>query len=108
MLTLTDVAQNRIRDIIQETPDAQGKALRLSVEGGGCAGFQYGFTFDAKRDDDTVVPQAGFDLVIDPASAEYLQGVQIDYEESLQGAGFKIENPNARGGQCGCGKSFAC
>jgi iron-sulfur cluster assembly accessory protein len=107
MVTLTDVAQNRIREIMQDTPDAQGKALRLFVEGGGCAGFQYGFTFDAKRDDDTVVPHPGFDLVIDPGSAPHLQGVRIDYEESLQGAGFKIENPNASGG-CGCGKSFSC
>jgi iron-sulfur cluster assembly accessory protein len=107
MITLTEVAQSRIRDIIQDTPEAQGKALRLFVEGGGCAGFQYGFTFDDKRDDDTVLVLQGFDLAIDPGSAMYLQGVTIDYEESLQGAGFKIENPNAGGGQCGCGKSFA-
>jgi iron-sulfur cluster assembly accessory protein len=106
MVTLTEVAQNRIREIIKETPEAQGKALRLFVEGGGCAGFQYGFTFDDKGTEDTVLPLQGFDLAIDPGSAMYLSGVTIDYAESLEGAGFKIENPNATGGHCGCGKSF--
>jgi iron-sulfur cluster assembly accessory protein len=107
MVTLTEVAQNRIREIMQETPDAQGKALRLFVEGGGCAGFQYGFTFDDKHADDTVMQHQGFELAIDPGSAMYVTGVTIDYVESLEGAGFKIENPNASGGHCGCGKSFA-
>jgi len=107
MVTLTDVAQDRIRGIISETPEAQGKVLRLFVEGGGCAGFQYGFTFDDKTAEDTVVTQPGFELAIDPGSAMYLMGVTIDYVESLQGAGFKIENPSAGGGHCGCGKSFS-
>ena len=98
MVTLTDIAAERIRDIIKETPDAQGKALRLFVEGGGCAGFQYGFTFDDKHDDDSVTQLNGFELAIDPISASYLVGVTIDYVESLQGAGFKIDNPNAAGG----------
>jgi iron-sulfur cluster insertion protein len=106
MVTLTEVAQNRIRDIVRENPDAQGKALRLFVEGGGCAGFQYGFTFDDTTAEDTVLPHNGFELAIDPGSAMYLSGVTIDYTESLEGAGFKIENPNASGGHCGCGKSF--
>jgi iron-sulfur cluster insertion protein len=107
MVTLTDVAQGRIRDIIQETPEAEGKVLRLFVEGGGCAGFQYGFTFDERTPDDTVLALPGFELAIDPGSAMYLMGVNIDYVESLQGAGFKIDNPNAGGGHCGCGKSFS-
>lgn len=107
MVTLTDVAQERIRDIIKETPEAEGKVLRLFVEGGGCAGFQYGFTFDDKTAEDTVVGQPGFELAIDPGSAMYLMGVTIDYVESLQGAGFKIDNPSAGGGHCGCGKSFS-
>jgi iron-sulfur cluster assembly accessory protein len=107
MVTLTETAAERIRDIIKETPDAQGKALRLFVEGGGCAGFQYGFTFDDKHDDDSVSQHDGFELAIDPMSATYLLGAQVDYIESLQGAGFKIENPNAGGGTCGCGKSFS-
>jgi iron-sulfur cluster assembly accessory protein len=107
MITLTDPAQARIRTIIRDTPDAQGKALRLFVEGGGCSGFQYGFAFDDKQADDTIVTHEGFEVAIDPQSAKHLAGVKIDWVESLQGAGFKIENPNATGG-CGCGKSFSC
>jgi iron-sulfur cluster assembly accessory protein len=105
MVTLTDAAVSRIKGLIQETPDAQGKVLRVFVEGGGCAGFQYGFAFDDKKDGDSVLAHDGFELAIDPTSANYLQGTRIDYVESLEGAGFKIENPNASGG-CGCGKSF--
>jgi iron-sulfur cluster assembly accessory protein len=107
MITLTDPAQERIRTIIRDTPDAQGKVLRLFVEGGGCSGFQYGFAFDDKQADDTILNHEGFDVAIDPQSAKHLTGVKIDWVESLQGAGFKIENPNATGG-CGCGKSFSC
>ena len=107
MVTLTDTAAERIRDIIQTTPDAQGKVLRLFVEGGGCAGFQYGFSFDEKHDDDAVTQLEGFEMAIDPMSASYLLGATVDYVENLQGAGFKIENPNAGGGSCGCGKSFS-
>lgn len=107
MVTLTENAASRIRDIIQETPDAQGKVLRLFVEGGGCAGFQYGFTFDDKREDDAVSQHNGIELAVDPGSAMYLMGATVDYVESLEGAGFKIDNPNAGGGSCGCGKSFA-
>ncbi len=107
MITLTEPAQDRIRTIIRDTPDARGKVLRLFVEGGGCSGFQYGFTFDDKQADDTIVPHEGFEVAIDPRSAQYLAGVKIDWVETLQGAGFKIENPNATGG-CGCGKSFSC
>jgi len=107
MITLTDPAQNRIRTIIRDTPDAQGKVLRLFVEGGGCSGFQYGFSFDDKQAEDTIVAHEGFEVAIDPQSAKHLEGVKIDWVENLQGAGFKIENPNATGG-CGCGKSFSC
>jgi iron-sulfur cluster assembly accessory protein len=105
MITLTDAAVSRIKGLIQEMPDAQGKVLRLYVEGGGCAGFQYGFAFDDKKDSDSLMAQDGIEVAIDPMSANYLQGTRIDYVESLEGAGFKIENPNATGG-CGCGKSF--
>jgi iron-sulfur cluster assembly accessory protein len=107
MVTLTEVAAGRIRDIIQDTPDAAGKVLRLFVEGGGCAGFSYAFSFDDKKEDDTVIPQNGFEVVIDPASAMYLTGASVDFVEGMDGAGFKIDNPNAGGGHCGCGKSFA-
>jgi iron-sulfur cluster assembly accessory protein len=107
MITLTDPAQNRIRTLLRDTPDAQGKVLRLFVEGGGCSGFQYGFTFADKQADDTIVKHEGFEVAIDPRSAEHLAGVKIDWVETLTGAGFKVENPNATGG-CGCGKSPSC
>ena len=106
MITLTPNAIGRIREILDETPESKGKVLRLKVEGGGCAGFQYGLSFDEKQEGDAVTSQDGLEVVVDPMSATYLQGVHIDYVESLEGAGFKIENPNATSG-CGCGKSFS-
>ncbi len=105
MVTITEIAAQRIQSILSSNADAQGKALRLYVEGGGCAGFQYAFKFDDKRDDDNVLKQEGFEIVIDPMSQIYLAGVQVDYKEDLNGAGFKFSNPNATG-SCGCGKSF--
>ena len=106
MITLTPNAVSRIRNILQNDPGAQGKALRLYVQGGGCAGFQYAFAFDNKKDDDAVVAQDGVEVVVDPMSAVYLTGMQVDYTESLTGAGFRFMNPNATG-SCGCGKSFS-
>ena len=105
MVTITETAAQRIQTLLTGNPDAKGKALRLYVEGGGCSGFQYAFKFDDKRDDDNVVKQEGFEIVIDPMSQIYLAGVQVDYTEDLNGAGFKFSNPNATG-SCGCGKSF--
>lgn len=105
MITLTESAVARVQEILERDPQAQGKALRLYVEGGGCAGFQYAFAFDDKHDDDTLLPQDGFEIVIDPMSSMYLTGMRIDYREDLSGAGFRFENPNATG-TCGCGKSF--
>jgi iron-sulfur cluster insertion protein len=106
MITITATAAQKIKDIMVEE-EQQGKSLRLYVEGGGCSGFQYGFAFDDKKDDDEVFAQDGFgfDLLVDPMSMSYLSGARIDYVEGLHGAGFKIENPNATG-KCGCGSSF--
>jgi len=106
MITLTESAVGRIRSILQNDPSARGKALRLYVQGGGCAGFQYAFAFDDKKDDDAVVQQDDVEVVVDPMSAVYLTGLQVDYTESLTGAGFRFSNPNATG-SCGCGKSFS-
>jgi iron-sulfur cluster insertion protein len=106
MITLTQPAVERIREILEHDPSATGKSLRLSVQGGGCAGFQYAFSFDAQQGDDTVVEQDGLEIVIDPMSSIYLMGLQIDYTEDLNGAGFRFLNPNSSG-SCGCGKSFA-
>jgi iron-sulfur cluster insertion protein len=81
--------------------------LRVFVSGGGCSGFQYGFTFDEKIEDgDFCVENHGVQLLVDPMSAQYLMGAEIDYKEDLQGAQFVIRNPNAKT-TCGCGSSFS-
>ena len=81
--------------------------LRVYVTGGGCAGFQYGFSFDENKDDsDTVVIKHGVSLIVDPMSVQYLMGAEIDFQEDLQGARFVIKNPNANT-TCSCGSSFS-
>ena len=87
-------------------PDSENKPLRVFVQGGGCSGFQYGFTFDEKKADDNVIEQDGITVLVDPQSATYLRGAKVNYVEDFRGAGFSVENPNATGGSCGCGKSF--
>ena len=105
-LSLTDAAVAKVKFFAGSMPDSEGKPLRIFVQGGGCSGFQYGFTFDAKKDDDTVVATGGIEVVIDPQSATYLKDAKVDYVEDFRGAGFSVTNPNATGGGCGCGKSF--
>ena len=87
-------------------PDSQEKPLRIFVQGGGCSGFQYGFTFDEKKEGDTVIATGGIEVVVDPQSATYLKDAKVDFVEDMRGAGFSVTNPNATGGGCGCGKSF--
>jgi iron-sulfur cluster insertion protein len=105
-LIFTESAASKVRELIEEegTPDLK---LRVFVSGGGCSGFQYGFTFDeTTNDDDTVVERDGVVLLIDPMSLQYLVGAEIDYTEGLQGSQFVIRNPNATT-TCGCGSSFS-
>jgi iron-sulfur cluster insertion protein len=104
-LTLTDAAIDKVKYFATSMPDSEGKPLRIFVQGGGCSGFQYGFTFDEKRENDNVLEQGGVTVVVDPQSAQYLRGAKVNYIEDFRGAGFAVENPNATGG-CGCGKSF--
>ena len=104
-LTLSPSAAARVSAIAGK----QGKAplLRLAVEGGGCSGFQYRFALaDAPEADDTIVEEGGARLLVDPVSLELIAGCTVDYVESLGGAAFKVENPNATAG-CGCGSSFS-
>jgi iron-sulfur cluster insertion protein len=104
-MTLSPSAAARIALIAEK----QGKpaALRLAVEGGGCSGFQYGFTFDEEtNEDDTVMTKNGVTLLIDAMSYQYLVGAEIDYKDGLEGAQFVIKNPNATT-TCGCGSSFS-
>jgi len=105
LLQLTDSAVAKVKYFASTMPDSENKPLRVFIQGGGCSGFQYGFTFDEKKPDDNVIEQDGITVVIDPQSATYLRGTKVNYVEDLRGAGFSVENPNASGG-CGCGKSF--
>lgn len=105
-LVFTDSAASKVRELIEEEGNAALK-LRVFVTGGGCSGFQYGFTFDEEvADDDTVLEKAGVTLLIDPMSYQYLSGAEIDYTEGLEGSQFVIKNPNATS-TCGCGSSFS-
>jgi iron-sulfur cluster insertion protein len=105
-LIFTDAAATKVKSLIEEESNDNLK-LRVFVSGGGCSGFQYGFTFDETvGDGDTVVENAGVTLLIDPMSFQYLAGAEIDYSEGLEGAQFVIRNPNATT-TCGCGSSFS-
>jgi iron-sulfur cluster assembly accessory protein len=104
LVTITDKAKDKVRQYLEDD-DNKGKALRVYVEGGGCAGFQYGLAFDDKRDTDEIVAIDGIEIVVDPMSQTYLEGSSIDFIDGLYGAGFKVNNPNATG-SCGCGHSF--
>jgi iron-sulfur cluster insertion protein len=105
-LVFTDAAADKVRELIAEEGNP-GLKLRVYISGGGCSGFQYGFTFDeARAEDDFAVDKAGVTLLVDPLSLQYLAGAEIDYSESLTGAQFVIRNPNAKT-TCGCGSSFS-
>ncbi len=105
-LVFTDSAADKVKQLIDEEGNSDLK-LRVFVTGGGCSGFQYGFTFEeASNDDDTVMEKNGVFLLIDPMSYQYLVGAEIDYKEDLEGAQFVIRNPNATS-TCGCGSSFS-
>jgi iron-sulfur cluster insertion protein len=106
MLSLTGAAVAKVKYFAETMPDSQNKPLRVFVQGGGCSGFQYGFTFDEKKDGDNVLEQDGITILVDPQSATYLKDSTVDYVEDFRGAGFSVTNPNATGGSCGCGKSF--
>ncbi|MBL8429344.1 MAG: iron-sulfur cluster insertion protein ErpA [Dechloromonas sp.] len=102
----TDSAAGKVKELIEEEGNP-GLKLRVFVTGGGCSGFQYGFTFDEEvNEDDTTMEKNGVTLLIDPMSYQYLVGAEIDYSEGLEGSQFVIRNPNATS-TCGCGSSFS-
>ncbi len=106
MLTLSPTAVGKVQDFLEEHGGEEGSGLRVAVLPGGCSGFQYGLNIeDGPEDDDDVLDQEGIRIFVDPFSAQYLEGVEIDYVTSMMGAGFSFRNPNAEGG-CGCGSSF--
>ena len=105
-LVFTDAAAAKVKDLLidEGNPDLK---LRVFVQGGGCSGFQYGFTFDeVVNDDDTTIDKDGVQLLVDPMSFQYLVGAEIDYKEDIAGSQFVIRNPNAQT-TCGCGSSFS-
>ncbi len=104
-IVFTDAAAHKVSELIAEEDNPNLK-LRVFISGGGCSGFQYGFTFDEDIEDgDSQVENQGVTLLVDPMSVQYLMGAEIDYKEDLQGAQFIIRNPNAQT-TCGCGQSF--
>ena len=105
-LIFTDSAAAKVADLIAEEGNTDLK-LRVFVQGGGCSGFQYGFTFDeAVNEDDTTFEKNGVTLLVDSMSFQYLVGAEIDYKEDINGSQFVIKNPNAQS-TCGCGSSFS-
>jgi iron-sulfur cluster assembly protein len=105
LITLTEKGAEKVQEFLAGQANPQVAGLRVGVRGGGCSGFQYLLAFDEQRDGDTVVEEHGIRLLVDDASVPYVRGSTIDYVESLQGAGFQVNNPNVIAA-CGCGSSF--
>lgn len=106
MITLTDTATTKVRELLSQEDDA-ALALRVAVRPGGCSGFSYEMFFDSDRDaTDTVHEFGDVNVVIDPSSAQLLEGATLDYKDGLNQTGFSIDNPNAQR-SCGCGQSFS-
>ena len=105
-MQFTQGAANKVKALVEEEGNPRLK-LRVFITGGGCSGFQYGFTFDEDvAEDDTIIDREGVSLIIDPMSFQYLVGAEVDYTEGLEGSRFVINNPNATT-TCGCGSSFS-
>ena len=106
MISFTDKGAEKVREFLAgQSTDVETAGLRVGVRGGGCSGFQYALAFDSKRDGDEVFEDHGLRLLVDRQSLPYVNGAIVDYVESLQGAGFKVDNPNVIAA-CGCGSSF--
>lgn len=105
-LKVSPAAVDKVKRLVEQEQNQQ-LCLRVYVTGGGCSGFQYGFSFDDQvAEDDTVIEKDGVKVLLDPLSYPYLAGSEVDYEEGLQGSRFIIQNPNAKS-TCGCGSSFS-
>jgi iron-sulfur cluster assembly protein len=106
MIEITDKGAEKVHEFLSaQEADVTLAGLRVGVRGGGCSGFQYQLAFDEQRDSDVVFESHGLKLLVDQESLQFVRGSTIDYEESLQGAGFKVNNPNVVAA-CGCGSSF--
>ena len=106
MVVLTEKAASKVKELMAEEPEGAVSVLRIAIQGGGCSGFQYALGFDrGPQDGDAEIEMHGVKVVVDPFSAPYLQGSEIDFVDALMGAGFAINNPNVVA-SCGCGSSF--
>jgi iron-sulfur cluster assembly accessory protein len=106
VITITDSASSKVKELIAQEGD-EALMLRVAVRPGGCSGFSYEMFFDSEREtDDLTVEYSGVTVVVDPSSAQLLDGASLDFKDGLQGAGFAINNPNAQR-TCGCGQSFS-
>jgi iron-sulfur cluster assembly protein len=105
MVTLTDTAASKVRELLNGQSEVGTASLRVAVRGGGCSGFQYALAFDEQREGDQVFEHQNIKLVVDSESLPFVDGSEVDYVESLQGAGFSVNNPNVVA-SCGCGQSF--
>jgi len=106
MICLTDKGAEKVREFLEaQSAVAETAGLRVGVRGGGCSGFQYALAFDEQRDGDSVFEDKGIRLLVDSQSLPYVQGSTIDFADGLQGAGFRVDNPNVVAA-CGCGSSF--
>ena len=111
MISFSEKAVEKVQEFASQMPEAEGKELRIFIQGVGCSGFSYGFTFDEQRDGDTVVDNEGLKVLVDPNSAPHLTGSTVDFVDDERGSGFTVENPNApeptsdcsSGGCSGCG-----
>ena len=104
LISMTPAASDKVRELLQQENDPS-LALRIFVAGGGCSGLQYGMTLDEEQEGDSVIPYGGFKVLVDEMSLGYISGSEVDYVDSLMGAGFTVNNPNAVS-SCGCGHSF--
>ena len=106
MITFTDKGAEKVQEFLaSQGAEIQTAGLRVGVRGGGCSGFQYALAFDSQRDGDEVFEDHGLKILVDSPSLPYVRGAIVDYVESMQGAGFKVDNPNVVAA-CGCGSSF--
>jgi iron-sulfur cluster assembly accessory protein len=109
MISFTDTAVTKVKEFAAQTPEAEGKDLRIFIQGIGCSGFAYGFTFDEQRDGDTVVEQGDLKVLVDPNSAPNLTGAKVDFVDDQRGTGFLVDNPNQPAADaCGSGGCSGC
>jgi iron-sulfur cluster assembly accessory protein len=110
MISFSEKAVAKVHEFVAQMPEAEGKDLRIFIQGVGCSGFSYGFTFDEKRDDDTVIESGDLKVLVDPQSAPHLAGSTVDFVEDHRGSGFTVDNPNAPApsSDCGSGGCSGC